>query len=733
VNFLALLLLLTLIVLPGAASWLAFGYQLKEKAKLRGLEILFLWLLAGTAVVSWVSLTLAELALFSLPLLAGIIVGLSLLTIGWCGWNGRFGKLNASRLQPSFFKLPWGWQDLTVGGLLLLLVLLSGRPSEYIIGGRDHGVYVNTGIHIAKTGGILVQDDEITAVPAELRATLVWPETRPYQAGFPGPWSEGQRMSGLTIRNLDTGVYLPHAFHLYPALIALFFAVGGVPMALFTTMFLSLLGSLAIYVTTTRLFNKWVGLLTLLLLTFSVTQVWFTGYPIAEMMVQPFFWGGLFALILLLEHGGRYTAVLAGSCFGLLHLTKLDTVLVPIIFGVVFLYLWLRQQFKPATWWGIGIYLILSLQAVWHATFIATTYFLDHAIRNLLPAFVADALVTAAAGYPNPSVWTRRLTAVNWPILLLTAILLLAGIGILKRLRPQLGRLLQKLFERPHRWQQAIVVGLLLLVGGTAVSNQFPEISTLDKSLQAVFLSRLYLTRIGLLAGSAGWLLLIYRSKSTSQRLVLFAILSTMAPLYILGTGTSPDHFWTIRRFIPVAFPAFLMAMGWLIWFIWPKQQATWPRMVLAVGLLAVILAGFLQHIRFIAGVVEYDGLTEQLNGLAQKLPDDAVLLIQTGTQAQQLSLPLWFLFDKSVFSIRGEVREDVLLETAVSYWQENNRPVYWIGTEKTPPPAWQGWERPFQFTYNISVPKMETPLDRIPHQVKQFQLQLDIYELVKP
>lgn len=720
-NWLTLLLALTLILLPGLACWLAWGQRLKPR--LTGLEILFLWLLAGTAVVSWLGLTLAELAIFSLPLLVGLIGGASLLLIGWAGWHGR--------LQPLLFKFTWCWQDWAVGGLLLLLVLLSGRPSEYIIGGRDHGVYVNTGIHIAKTGRILVEDDEITAVPTELRAALVWPETRLYQAGFPGPWSEGQRMSGLTIRSLDAGIYLPHAFHLYPALIAFFFTVGGIQTALYTTLFLSLLGSLAIYLVTARLWGKSVGLLTLLLLTISVTQVWFTGYPTAEMMVQPFFWGGLFVFILLLEQEDGYLAILAGGCLGLLHLAKLDTVLVPVTFGLLFLYLWLRRQFKPAYWWGIGLYFALSLQAVWHASFVSTIYFLDHAVRNLLPKFIADALVTAAAGYPNPTVWTERFVAANWQMLLLTAVLLLGGWGILNKLRSFLGRGLGKLFKNPQRWQAGFVVGLLIVLGGTAVLHQISPMTALTKPLQAVHLSRLYLTRAGLLAGFSGWLLLIYRANSTRERSFLFIVAGNIFPLYILGAGTSPDHFWVIRRFMPIAFPAFLAATAWLIYFIWPRKQANWPRMVLAVILLAVMLAGFLQHIRFIAGVVEYAGLTEQLNMLAQELPDDAVLLIQTGTPAQQFSLPLWFLFDKSVFSIRGNVRQDARLETAVAYWQTTKQPVYWVGTTQTPPPVWQNWEQQFQFSQLIDVPKMETPLDHIPHQVEQFQLQLDVYKLI--
>ncbi len=383
------LIVLLLVLLPGAAFWFLLGSTMK--VPLRGLEALFLWLLAGLAAVSWLALTLAEMEVFSLPLLVGLVIGATILLVGF-GWQRGY------RWQ-SLRWLPWGWPDLAVGLLLIMAVFLSGRPSEYIVGGRDHGVYVNTGIHIAKTGAVLVYDKDITAVPEALRSVLVWPETRPYQSGFPGPWSEGQRLSGLTIRDTDGGTYLPHAFHLYPALIAVFFAAGGVPLALLTTMILALLGSLAIYLTTARLFGQPIGLLTLLLLTFSVTQVWFTGYPTAEIMVQFFFWGGLFALLVLLESGHRATAVLAGASFGLLSLAKLDTVLIPALLGIAFIYLWLRQQFPPSYWWSIAVYFALNLQALWHASFIATIYFLDHLIRSILPTFLADPLVAAATNH----------------------------------------------------------------------------------------------------------------------------------------------------------------------------------------------------------------------------------------------------------------------------------------------------------------------------------------------
>ncbi|WP_420645707.1 ArnT family glycosyltransferase [Candidatus Leptofilum sp.] len=719
----SLLLIFIILLLPGIASWLFFIDD--AKLKLTGLESIFLWLLAGTAVISWLSLTLAELNQFALPLLLAVALVPSLLVIGWAVRNGR--------LQRAFSGLKWQWQDGVVAVLLLIAVVLSGRPSEYIVGGRDHGVYVNTGVHIVKTGGILVYDAEMTAVPPELRSVLVRPETRLHQAGFPGPWSEGQRVSGLTIRDTDAGIYLPHAFHLYPALIAVFYAVGGTSLALFTTMWLTLLGSLAIYLTVARLWGRPVGLLTLLLLTFSVTQVWFTGYPTAEMMVQLFFWGGLFALSLLLESGSRATAVLAGACFGLLSLTKLDTVLIPPLLIATFLYLWLRQQFRPAYWWGIGIYLLLTLQAVWHATFIATIYFVDHLVRTLLPGFLAEPLAAAADGYPYPMDWLARLFAANWVPMLLTVLLLVLTILLLRYRQKQFGRGLGWLFQQPGRWQVGLSAGLGVIVVGTAVLSQTSELAILAPPEQAVRLTRLYLTRAGLVAGGIGLILLIYQAKTTAVRLTLFIAIGNIAPLYLLGAGTALDHFWVVRRFITVAFPLFIVGMAWLIWQLRPRDCVRWFVGIVPLGLLLLLLAGFGQHVRWIAGVVEYDGLTTQLATFTDRFPPEAILLMETGSQAQRLELPIWFLYDQTVFTIRQEVREEAALQTAVSHWQANGRPVFWLAANGVTPPAWSEGRRQLAFSQTIDTPLMETPRDHIPVKINRYQVPFDVYQLGQP
>ncbi|MDH7475808.1 MAG: hypothetical protein QHJ74_17715, partial [Anaerolineae bacterium] len=80
-----LLKLMTLVLLPGLACWLALGRTLKRYVCLA--EAFFLILLAGITIVSWLALLLAELGWFLLPLLVGLVAALSLCLATWTAWR----------------------------------------------------------------------------------------------------------------------------------------------------------------------------------------------------------------------------------------------------------------------------------------------------------------------------------------------------------------------------------------------------------------------------------------------------------------------------------------------------------------------------------------------------------------------------------------------------------------------------------------------------------------------
>jgi hypothetical protein len=715
------LLLLVLITAPGLACWFAWGQPVANR--LRVLEWGFLVVLTGLTAVSWTALLLAEFNRFSLPLLVGILLAATGMIVGWGVRSGR-----------SFLhirQLTWEWPSAGALFVLGVAIVLSPQPFEYVVGGRDHGVYVNTAVHIARQGGIVIVDESLTAVPPSSRNLLIRPETRLLQAGFPGPWSEGLRLTGLTIRDTANGIYLPHAFHLYPALMAVFFAVGGIELGLATTMVLGLLGGLAIYLVVRRLFGWHVGLTSYFLLTISVTQMWFTQYPSAEIMVQLFFWGGLLSALLMLETKSRVTAVLTGVCFGLLHLAKLDTVLVPVSLVLFFLYHWIRRQFHTVYWWAVVPYLLLSLHALLHAFFIATIYFIDHAVRILLPQLFLNRIITAASGHPYPLDILNRLLRDNWGYLLLALLLVAGVVWLLRLLRQRLDRLLTQVMRR-QRWIQlatAVTLGGYALL--TAVSATAAEPSFLLEARWSGELTLLYLRPLGLLLGLIGLLVLIVRSNTTGTHFALVLLLGNTLPLFILGAGTAPDHFWVIRRYMTIAFPTFIFAAVWLLWGLRPRTYLPWVLVLIPVGLYVALAVGLWQRTSPMVRVVEYDGLTAQLEAFASSTSDDAVLLFGTGSRAQRLDLPLWLLFDKTVFTVRKEMVADPRLATAVSHWVTSGRPVYWLAADGGDVPNWPDWQADYTQTQIIAAPLVEAPLDRTPQHVGLYLVHLDVYRLL--
>src|SRR5207244_1538863 len=91
-------------------------------------------------------------------------------------------------------------------GLLVLGVAILARPHEYVLGGLDPGVYVNTAASIATRGTITYQDPAMLALPEPARAAL-----------FPEPfngWTYGSRLLGFYVADLATARIVPHGMHL---------------------------------------------------------------------------------------------------------------------------------------------------------------------------------------------------------------------------------------------------------------------------------------------------------------------------------------------------------------------------------------------------------------------------------------------------------------------------------------------------------------------------------------
>ena len=717
------LTLVGLILLPGYVGWVAFGSRLK--GHVTAVTTLFLILLTGLTGVTWPALVLAEIGQFSLSRLWLIVVVVSLAVGGWHVWrNGR------PQLNP-LSGTPLTLSDLLPVPLFILAVILSPKPFAYINGGRDHGIYVNTGIHIARTGGILYDDPQLAAAPVASRALLTNPLVAPFHSLVPGPWSEGQRLAGLTIRDAAKGIVVPHAFHLYPVWIAIFQAAGSVDVALWTTAVFNWLGLLAIYVTASHLLGKPVALLALGFLILNVSQVWFTHYPAAEIMVRFFFWSGLAMFLIMLSCGGAYTAVLAGLCFGYLHLTKLDTFFWPPVLLFILGWFWLQQQWSRALTLFLITYFLIGVQAFFHAVYIATVYFFDQLIRVLLPAFLAQPVATTIGEATYPGAILGRLIGRFWPPTLAILLSLILLLWLLHRYRPFLTPRLSWFNRLAQPGQIMLALGLGLLTLYASLLHQIWPLAQLKELVPTFTMLGWYLSPLGLLLGTAGLMQFVVSSERPSHRATWLLLLANILPLLLLGTGTFPDQFWAIRRFVPVVLPTFILFAAALIWQLLPHMRQEWAKGLLPIALALIVLILFWQTTRPVLGVVEYNGFEGQLRQLHDSFEPESVLLFISSDATNRVTLPLWTLFDQTVFAIEPEALTDEALATAVHQWQSENRLVYLLDSRQETPDTPPDLPLSYQRTENLTMPLMENRTDGIPQRAGRFLAVFDVYQFL--
>jgi hypothetical protein len=714
---LSFLKLAILVLIPGIAGWLAFGRALKRYVCL--VEALFLILLAGVATVSWLALLLAELGWFSLPLLAVLVTATSLCLAAWALWK-RHGL-------DAFRGLRIALPSLTLLGIIGLAVVLPARPFEYILGGRDHGVYVNTGVNIARTGSIIFRDAELAALPAESQRAVILPEVSVGRAGLPGPWSDGLRLPGFALRDLEQGIIVPHALHLYPVWIAILYTIGGLSFALWVTFFFSLMGALGVYFAGTRLFGQPVGLLAAFLLLISVGQMWFARYPSAEIVVQFLFWAGLYAFVLMLTTHSRYAAFLAGVSFGLTHLAKLDIVFVPVVLLLFLVYLWLRGRFHRSYWFFLVPYALLLLHAGAHAFFISTIYTVDHAVRVLLPRFMAQALVRAAAGYTYPLDILSRLLVQNiGPIIV--SLLALALVFLVARFRRTWSKGLEVLGRYGKLAQGALVLSLAFCALYTYFVQPHRQASGLTSPMVMV---GWYVAPLGILLGTAGFLQAMGECAEEKAGFAWLMVVGNVVPLLIMGSRTAPDHFWAIRRFVPIVIPAFFLFASYLLWQLVPRDLGRWPRSILSLSLAAVLAINCWQASRPLARVVEYKGIIRQVSQFADSFSSQAVLLFEQSDAGNRMTAPLWLIFNKTVFMITEEATGDPALATAIRTWQADGRDVYWISTGGESPNTLAGLVPDYLSTHVLAAPLVETPVGYLPSRVGEYAAVLDVHRVI--
>ncbi|MBL7182860.1 MAG: hypothetical protein ISS50_00255 [Anaerolineae bacterium] len=155
--------------------------------------------------------------------------------------------------------------------LLCLSLLLYARPAEYILGWLDAGWYVNTGVHIAKTGSLSGENQIFASLPPAAKPLFYnsyasLKEMFPY---FPDTESRGIYLWAFALADPDRGELTAYHPPLFSVWIAIFYAIGGLRFGLYATPFFGALSVLSLYFAGKAMFGRKVGLLASVLLAIS--------------------------------------------------------------------------------------------------------------------------------------------------------------------------------------------------------------------------------------------------------------------------------------------------------------------------------------------------------------------------------------------------------------------------------------------------------------------------------
>ena len=702
----AILFLPFALFIPGyvTRAWLQAKGRVTEREK--GLSFLFESLLFSVPLTGWLGLVLAEIGVFNLGLLFTTLVVYSGIAIVLVWRTG--GKLLPHVQCLSIWD-----------GMLILAVLLGAalffRPHEHLFGAADVGVYVNIGASISRTGSLIIDDHLLEQIDPAVYPAL-------FREQPPHLVTRWLRFAGFYIDDAAVGRVTPQFFALHPAWLAVFYSLLDVQGALLATPLWGLLGCVAVYFAASQMFGRRTGWLAALLLTLSSVQIWFARYSTAEPLTQFLVFGGLYAFVCLLEdrQPGPWWGILAGLTWGSVFLARIDMLplLLPVgVYGLYWLFTRSRRVGSAVFFSSLGLMLT---HAVLHAAAFSWPY-VHNTFRDRI-AKLAIGLTSSIGGGMLLFVLGYRLTPPAW--------------------RKKIRRILACVdLSSVQRVRMVLSLGLILLAAYAYFLR--PHLGHVREAYYWYIESQIYrydhenmvrlgwyLSTIGVWLGVAGAALLIWRGKM--KRSGTFLTIGVLFSLqYLYSTFANPHHVYTMRRYMPVVIPAFV---------IWGAHAITqlaslkaWGRW-LSTGLTAAWIGLMLFQGRGLIRQVDNRGAIEQLQALNSTLEPQSVLFLggyPSGSQGDVIGTPLQYLYGHDVFVLRDPtVLSNPLLVPTLSQWLAEGRVIYFLTNGRDPITLPPGWSAEPQQDFRLNLAVLESTYDRFPTQVLTNRTALSIYRL---
>lgn len=671
--------------LPGAVLFRLPVLDREKRAQLDAEERVFWAIVLSVTLSTAVALGLALAGRYTFERL---LIGDALIVV--------FAALGARldlRLEPSARRV-----GLTALVPLTLVVVGLWRffpSSEYVMGGKDPGTYVNEGIVIAQRGAVVYRDPVVASVPPFARDLF-----------FPSHRREdyyGLRFMGFWIKNPDSGAVVGQFPHVFPATVAIGYGVDGLTGARRAVGVWAVLGVLALYFASARLVGRAAAWAAASLLCVHVLEVWFARYPNAEMVMQALLFAALLASARAHVDGDRFFAPVAGFLLGFLLFLRFDAIL------------------------GVGA--VVSALALGH---------LAGALR-LRASFFAALVVTAAAAVAYLFVQMRAY--LTYPIVFLSnfrlwqyALLAIAAAVVAAALA--LGARRPALASRVRTLVPAALTVALIALAVYALFFRIPIDRVLhERDAYALrTFTNFYLTLPGLLAALLGFALLarsaFWRAPET------FVTIAVFSCFFFYKIRIASDHFWMARRFLPVILPGALMliAAAALSRAFAGATPSRLVRSIVGIVFIGVLASQYARAAAPVVPHVEYAGLIAKLEQIAAQVRDADLLIVESrdASDTHVLALPLAYIYARNVLVLNNRKPDKAAFAAFLEWARTRYERVLFMGGGGTDLLSSSWSARPIA-SERFAVPEYDAPADAYPRFVRHKEFDYSLYEIAAP
>lgn len=322
-------------------------------------------ILVGAAEIAEIAVAanlLAVFGIFSLYALSAILF----VSAGICLWI--FCK--REKVQEASGKMS-RWDVAAVALLLISFCLCFFFPTKYMPAGRDPGVYLINGVHIAKTGGITYESNVYLNEHYEEVKDLL-------KLDAPGFYSEYEY--GIS---KEPGSVVTQFLHMFPSMLAVGYRVGGLEGLVRVNAFINFFALGIMYLLTKRMFGEKAAGLALLFLTVNPAQLWAGRITQTELLSQMLLFLGIYWFYEGWETEKLRYAGYAGLLFGISTFNRIDAYIIGVGILVMWGYCeWFEVKKKYARV-AAGLYLILGAAALGYGFIFSYPYYKVHLHKGL--------------------------------------------------------------------------------------------------------------------------------------------------------------------------------------------------------------------------------------------------------------------------------------------------------------------------------------------------------------